>query len=415
MSVIFYGYSEGIYSSRKLEKATCDSIPFVYLAGANSISYRSICYFIEKFQKELEKLFLGAVLLGKEIGLFRAISSFSLDGTKIKSNASDKHSSSKKDLEKKLGALRAELSDYLSKLKESCENDKEAPEVDVEKALSKLKELSDEEKELKVKAHKAGKINKALSTNSGEPADKKLNTTDPDSRFMKNRGKLSQSYNAQAVSSNQFIVAKDVVNEENDQKQLEAMLEQTEKNIELDKELPSIENSTNKNSSSDAGEKPILLADAGYNSGSNLSHAQASSFDSYIAMNERKNETETAGDNEEKEEKEEKESHYSNENFDYNDENDTWLCPQGKELENYGERIQDNKHFTIYTGNLETCVGCVSRPICLTTKADQKNGYRSIIDDGHNISRKEMKQAVNELQKVTKNDALYSSFSLFVK
>ena len=297
------------------------------------------------------------------------------------------------------------MSDYLSKLKESCENDKEAPEVDVEKALSKLKELSDEEKELKVKAHKAGKINKALSTNSGEPADKKLNTTDPDSRFMKNRGKLSQSYNAQAVSSNQFIVAKDVVNEENDQKQLEAMLEQTEKNIELDKELPSIENSTNKNSSSDAGEKPILLADAGYDSGSNLSHAQASSFDSYIAMNERKNETETAGDNEEKEEKE---SHYSNENFDYNDENDTWLCPQGKELGNYGERIQDNKHFTIYTGNLETCVGCVSRPICLTTKADQRNGYRSIIDDGHNISRKEMKEkmALPESQELYKQRAI---------
>ena len=52
MSVIFYGYSEGIYPSRKLEKATCDSIPFAYLSGGNSISYRSICYFIEKFQNE---------------------------------------------------------------------------------------------------------------------------------------------------------------------------------------------------------------------------------------------------------------------------------------------------------------------------------------------------------------------------
>ena len=325
LSVIFYGYSEGIYSSRKLEKATCGSIPFAYLSGGNSISYRSICYFIEKFQNELEELFLRAVLLGKQIGFFGALSSFSLDGTKIESNASDKRSSSKIDLEKKLSTLRTELSEYLSKLKESCDKDAEAaPEVDVEKALSKLRELSDEEKELKVKAHKAGKISKALSTNSSEPADKKLNTTDPESRFMKNRGKITQSYNAQAVSSNQFIAAKDLVNEENDQKQLEAMLEQTERNIELDKELSSIENSTKNensasgNSTSDAERKPILLADAGYNSASNLSYAQASSFDSYIAMNERKNKTESAGNN-----NEEKENHYSNEDFSYNDENDT--------------------------------------------------------------------------------------------
>ena len=349
MSVIFYGYSEGIYSSRKLEKATCGSIPFVYLSGGNSISYRSICYFIEKFQNE-----------------------------------------------------------------ESCDKDAEAaPEVDVEKALSKLRELSDEEKELKVKAHKAGKISKALSTNSSEPADKKLNTTDPESRFMKNRGKITQSYNAQAVSSNQFIAAKDLVNEENDQKQLEAMLEQTERNIELDKELSSIENSTENstknensasgNSTSEAERKPILLADAGYNSASNLSYAQASSFDSYIAMNERKNKTESAGDN-----NEEKENHYSNEDFSYNDENDSWLCPQGKELENYGERIQEDKHVTVYTGKLEACVQCVSRSICLTTKVDQKNGYRSVIDDGYNISRKEMKEkmALPESQEIYKQRAI---------
>ena len=193
--------------------------------------------------------------------------------------------------------MRTELSEYLSKLKESCENDKEqAPEVDVEKALSKLQELSDEEKAVKSKAHKTNKIAKTLSANSNAPSDKKLNTTDPESRFMKNRGKLTQSYNAQVVSSNQFIVAKDVVNDKNDQKQLKTILEQTEKNIDLDKELSSVESS-----SSDAEKKPILLADAGYNSGSNLSYAQESSFDSYIAMNERKKKAETTGGNNERE------------------------------------------------------------------------------------------------------------------
>ena len=89
-------------------------------------------------------------------------------------------------------------------------------------------------------------------------------------------------------------------------------------------------------------------------------------------------------------------------------ENDTWLCPQGKELENYGERIQEDKHVTVYTGKLEACVQCVSRPICLTTKADQKNGYRSIVDDGHNISRKEMKEkmSLSEAQEVYKQRAI---------
>ena len=92
-----------------MQQRPCDTIPFMYLSGGNSISYRSICYFIEKFQDELEELFLGAVLLGKRIGLFGTVSSFSLDGTKIKSNASDKQSSSKIDLEKTLSTLRTEL------------------------------------------------------------------------------------------------------------------------------------------------------------------------------------------------------------------------------------------------------------------------------------------------------------------
>ena len=91
-------------------------------------------------------------------------------------------------------------------------------------------------------------------------------------------------------------------------------------------------------------------------------------------MNERKKKAETTGGNEEKKEKK---AHYSNEDFDYNDKNDTWLCPQGEELENYGERIQEDKHVTIYTGKLESCVQCASRSLCLTTKAEQRNGYRS--------------------------------------
>ena len=262
--------------------------------------------------------------------------------------------------------------------------------------MSKLKELSDEEKELKAKAHKAGKISKALSSNSDMVADKKLNTTDPENRFMKNNGKLTQSYNAQAVSSNQFIVAKDVVNEENVQGQLEPMLDQTEKNIELDKELSSVENSTNENSSSDAPtpREPILLADAGYNSGSNLSYAEASSFNSYIAMNERKNKTENTLSN--------------NEDFGYNDENDSWVCPQGEELENYGEKIQAGKHVTIYTGKLETCVRCLSNRTCLTNKTDKRNGYRSVMNDGHNVSRKEMKEKMSlpEAQEIYKQRAI---------
>ena len=76
---------------------------------------------------------------------------------------------------------------------------------------------------------------------------------------MKNRGKLTQSYNAQAVSSNQFIVAKDVTNEENDQKQLEPMLEQTEKNIELDKEPSCVATSSDKNSSGSGSRKAHIV------------------------------------------------------------------------------------------------------------------------------------------------------------
>ena len=106
---------------------------------------------------------------------------------------------------------------------------------------------------------------------------------------------------------------------------------------------------------------------------------------------------------------ENKENHYSNEDFDYNDENDTWICPQGRRAgELWGKNTGRETYYDVYweAGGLPSM--SLHEAICLTTKLDQRIGYRSVVDDGHNISRKKMKEkmALPEAQEIYKQRAI---------
>ena len=456
LGVILYGYSRGIYSSRKLEEATRDSFSFSYLSGGNPISYRSICYFVRKHEQALGTLFLSAVIIAQDIGLLHGHSVYSLDGSKFKANASNAKSRKKSVLEKELCSLKEELNSYLSELKlsDDVSTDKEdkRPKADMDSMLSQLDALSDGEikdPKIKKKSQKYKKILAVLSRNKTEPADKKLNISDPDSRFMKSARTVTQAYNVQIATSDQFIAAMDVTRDENDQSQLIPMSQKLEKNLKRQETQQSSQSvqkaqrpkntqaaedsqdddvpipktkriltqtaetakdtqdtagtpsasqhkaaSTAKKNKADkpaAMPSPTLLADAGYNRGSNLSYALKSFFNSFIAMNNRKKDKDAPKDiGETKQPKE-----YAKINFKYDDDSDKWICPEGKSLENYGETVRDGKRSTSYFGRLEDCVSCRVRNVCITSKVDLRKGHRTIEDDGHLISRQEMENKMS--------------------
>ena len=90
LALLFYGYETGVFSSRKLEQATHDSIAFRYIAANTHPDHDTLATFRKRFLPELQPLFVQILLLAKTLG-FLKMGKISLDGSKIEANAS-KHS-----------------------------------------------------------------------------------------------------------------------------------------------------------------------------------------------------------------------------------------------------------------------------------------------------------------------------------
>ena len=87
VALLFYGYATGVFSSRKLEQATYDSVAFRYISGDEHPDHDTIANFRKRFLAELEGLFKQILVLAKTMGVLR-LGRVSLDGTKMQGNAS---------------------------------------------------------------------------------------------------------------------------------------------------------------------------------------------------------------------------------------------------------------------------------------------------------------------------------------
>jgi transposase len=90
MALLFYGYASGVFSSRKLEQATYDSVAFRYVAANEHPDHDTIATFRKRFLKELSALFVEVLNVAQQMGVLK-LGKVSLDGTKVHANAS-KHS-----------------------------------------------------------------------------------------------------------------------------------------------------------------------------------------------------------------------------------------------------------------------------------------------------------------------------------
>jgi len=90
LALLFYGYATGVFSSRKLEQATYDSIAFRYIAANTHPDHDTLAAFRKRFLQQLKPLFVQILLLAKMLG-FLKLGKVSLDGSKVQANAS-KHS-----------------------------------------------------------------------------------------------------------------------------------------------------------------------------------------------------------------------------------------------------------------------------------------------------------------------------------
>jgi transposase len=87
LGLLVYGYATGVFSSRKLERASYDSVAFRFIAANDHPDHDTIATFRRRFLKEIEALFVKVLLLAREMGVLK-MGTVALDGTKMHANAS---------------------------------------------------------------------------------------------------------------------------------------------------------------------------------------------------------------------------------------------------------------------------------------------------------------------------------------
>ena len=264
LSLLFYGYATGIFSSRKLERATYELIPVVYVTGNTHPDHNSINAFRKRFLGELGELFTQILLRAYGLGVLR-LGDVNLDGTKIHANAS-KHKALSWGYANRLEEqMREEVDELLKKAEAAGDQEPVAGmKVGDEVALrqARLQQISEAKTELKARADARYQLEKAaydekqaqrrerereLGHKLGgrapkppepEPRDSdQVNFTDPESRIMPlSGGGFEQCYNAQACvdQGSRLVVENHVTQHANDKQEVEPALA---KLVALPKEL----------------------------------------------------------------------------------------------------------------------------------------------------------------------------------
>ena len=236
LGLLFYGYASGVFSSRKIEKGTLESIPFRYIAGGMHIDHATVADFRKAFLSEIRKLFVQILLLAHVAGVL-TLGNISLDGSKIHADASKSKAVSYKRLGELEEQLRQEVEELLA-LGEQADQ-VELPEdmvikdeitfrenrlADLAMAKAVLEtraqeryeaERAEYEAKLRAREEKARQTGHKPRGRAPQPpvpgprGKDQYNFTDPESRIMKNSadGGFNQHYNVQvAVEQSSFLI-----------------------------------------------------------------------------------------------------------------------------------------------------------------------------------------------------------------
>lgn len=250
-ALLLYGYSRGVYSSRRLARACEERLDFLAVTATNRPDFRTISDFRKRHLAALSGLFIQVLKLCQKSGLVE-LGHVALDGTKMKANASKHKAMSYGRMKKTEAELAIEVGAWL-KAAEAADAEEDAvhgadrrgdemPDwvADKTKRLAKIREAKAAlEAEAKAKAAEKAKEPKRYrggrkpKTPAGTPPDKaQRNFTDPESKIMKGRDGFLQGYNAQAAvdAKVQVIVAHGLTDCAADSDQLVSMIDAVKAN-----------------------------------------------------------------------------------------------------------------------------------------------------------------------------------------
>ncbi len=256
LGLLFYGYATGVFSSRKIERATYEAVPFRFIAGNLHPDHETLATFRRTFLPELKDLFVQVLLLAQEAGVL-TLGTISLDGTKIHADASKRKAVSYKRLRELETQVQAEVEELFALGEQS-----EQPEVpdglvvrdEIARRQDRLARLAEAKAVLEARAQERAAAEQAdyearmaqraereratgrrsggrppTRPSPGARSGDQYNFTDPESRIMKNptNAGFEQDYNAQVAvdQGSLLIVGNALSNHPNDSQEAEPTLE----------------------------------------------------------------------------------------------------------------------------------------------------------------------------------------------
>jgi len=327
LKLLFYGYSTGVRSGRKIASKCDTDTAYMYLACMYKPDFRTINDFRKDNLEELKGYFKDVLLICKDLGMVE-VGTVSIDSTKIRCNASAKRTKDKAGYEKWLARIEDEITAII----------KEAEEIEKQEDQKHGDNRGDElPKELQKKQQLKEKIKSVMSHMSEE---ERVNLTDPDAKHIKGNGVIKPNNNCHvAVDQNGIFLATHLTNQANDSGELLAVLDQGENNVgdQIDE----------------------VLADSGYGSYANYESLEKAGKTAYIP--------DQTYAREQKQKHKDKDYTYDKSNFKYDPINNQYICPQGETLVLHGKTSEKDRHYKVYKGI--ACTQCPFKKLCTTAKA----------------------------------------------
>ena len=293
LGLLLFGYATGVFSSRKIEKATYESIPFRFIAGGLHPDHDTIANFRKTFRSEIAAIFVQVLVIAQQAGILK-LGNISLDGSKIHADASKSHAVSYGRLLKLETQLRAEVEELMA-MGDKTDQSELPTGLDIETEITfregRLVNLAEAKRVLEARAQERyaaekaeyeaklrAREEKARETGrkprgrgpkppvAGPGEKEQYNFTDPESRIMKNctdKG-VDQHYNVQVGVDQEslLIIAHTVSDHANDKAEA----------IPTVDAIPSV-----------VGKPQAAALDNGYFSLENIAQLEARGIEPYIA------------------------------------------------------------------------------------------------------------------------------------
>jgi len=358
LKLIVYGYSYGVRSSRKLERACYHNLSFIWLVSGIQPDYRTIARFRSENKEAIKRVLKQNVKLCVKLGLIEGNTLF-LDGSKFRANASKSNTWDEERCKKHLEIAEKNIERIME----------EAEQIDKEEdSAGTLVKLDEELQDQKKMQAKVQEIVKTLK----ETGKEKINTTDKDSVNGKTRQGSHAIINCQVTTDEKhgLIVSGEAVSQNNDLNQLTPQLEQVAETL------------------GKAPEKAIT--DAGYFSLKDLEKVPEGIE---IIMPTRKQA--------QAENKKTPVKPFGKEVFTYDRARDVYLCPEGKELTRKGIAFGDANKLS-YKAESKACRSCKHFGVCTKSKDGRRvvrMGNEVVIEKLEEVYQREENQRLYKLRK----------------